>query len=168
MDAKYIIHTLLRSHRIGLRVLIIGRANAGKTTILQSVCHTTESPTIYRDRDFVLEEVRHGGPKVLTILSNATQITLDPSMEVGDRSSCLLSPINALTPSQRGEHDIDDQIVFPHHRGYVFHDSRGIESGGTEELQTLKKFIQEKASANQLHLRLHAIWFGLSCVNDVD
>jgi septin family protein len=30
------------------RVLVIGRANAGKTTILQRVCDTTESPTIYR------------------------------------------------------------------------------------------------------------------------
>jgi hypothetical protein len=30
------------------RVLIIGRANAGKTSILQRVCDTTESPTIYR------------------------------------------------------------------------------------------------------------------------
>ena len=30
------------------RVLVIGRANAGKTTILQRVCETTESPTVYR------------------------------------------------------------------------------------------------------------------------
>lgn len=30
------------------RVLIIGRANAGKTSILQGVCETTESPEIYR------------------------------------------------------------------------------------------------------------------------
>ena len=29
------------------RVLIIGRANAGKTTILQRVCHTTEQPKIF-------------------------------------------------------------------------------------------------------------------------
>ena len=36
------------------RVLVIGRANAGKTSILQRVCETTESPTIYRGN----EEVR--------------------------------------------------------------------------------------------------------------
>ena len=30
------------------RVLIIGRANAGKTSILQRVCETTDSPTISR------------------------------------------------------------------------------------------------------------------------
>jgi GTP-binding protein EngB required for normal cell division len=32
---------------IKFRVLIIGRANAGKTSILQRVCNTTESPEIY-------------------------------------------------------------------------------------------------------------------------
>jgi len=29
------------------RVLIIGRANAGKTTILQRICSTRENPEIY-------------------------------------------------------------------------------------------------------------------------
>jgi hypothetical protein len=29
------------------RILVIGRANAGKTTILQKVCNTTEEPVIY-------------------------------------------------------------------------------------------------------------------------
>ena len=33
---------------IRFRVLIIGRANAGKTSILQRVCETTSSPVIYR------------------------------------------------------------------------------------------------------------------------
>jgi GTPase SAR1 family protein len=37
------------------RVLVLGRANAGKTTILQRVCETTESPKIYRGG----QEVRH-------------------------------------------------------------------------------------------------------------
>ena len=29
------------------RILVIGRRNAGKTTILQRVCNTTEQPEIY-------------------------------------------------------------------------------------------------------------------------
>jgi tRNA U34 5-carboxymethylaminomethyl modifying GTPase MnmE/TrmE len=37
------------------RVLIIGRANAGKTSILQRVCETTGSPIIYREPGRVLE-----------------------------------------------------------------------------------------------------------------
>ena len=32
---------------VQFRVLIIGRANAGKTSILQRVCDTTESPEVY-------------------------------------------------------------------------------------------------------------------------
>lgn len=32
------------------RVLIIGRANAGKTTILQKICNTTDDPEIYNIR----------------------------------------------------------------------------------------------------------------------
>ncbi|KAF9531334.1 hypothetical protein CPB83DRAFT_786637, partial [Crepidotus variabilis] len=33
---------------IKFRVLIIGKANAGKTSILQRICDTTQSPTVYR------------------------------------------------------------------------------------------------------------------------
>jgi hypothetical protein len=35
-------------NNVKFRVLIIGRANSGKTSILQRVCDTTESPEIYR------------------------------------------------------------------------------------------------------------------------
>jgi len=92
------------------RVLVLGRANAGKTSILQRVCETTESPKIYR-----------GGEEV----------KLDPSMD-------------------RGEHTIEDELVFSNHTGYVFHDSRGIESGSTEELEILKDFIHRKCGENRL------------------
>src|SRR6266404_4690274 len=54
---------------IQFRVLVIGRANAGKTTILQRVCDTTESPTIYRQNsDGEREQVRLGGLTILPIL----------------------------------------------------------------------------------------------------
>ena len=29
------------------RILIVGRANAGKTTILRGICNSTENPVIY-------------------------------------------------------------------------------------------------------------------------
>jgi GTPase SAR1 family protein len=32
------------------RILVVGRANAGKTTLLQRVCNTTEKPEIF-DRE---------------------------------------------------------------------------------------------------------------------
>ena len=71
-----------------------------------------------------------------------------------------------LTLSQRGEHEIEDELVFSNHTGYVFHDSRGIECGGTEELDILRGFIQHKTSASRLQSRVHAIWFELLCVYD--
>jgi len=41
-----------QSHRqlpeVKFRVLVLGKANAGKTTLLQRVCGTTNSPIIYR------------------------------------------------------------------------------------------------------------------------
>ncbi|SRR6266404_7822945 len=67
----------------------------------------------------------------------------------------------SLALRQRGEHEIEDELVFSNHTGYVFHDSRGIECGGTEELHTLQEFIQRKANGSRLQTRLHAIWFEL-------
>jgi hypothetical protein len=46
MDSQQILPKVPDNLRF--RVLIIGRANAGKTSILQRVCDTTESPEIYR------------------------------------------------------------------------------------------------------------------------
>ena len=39
----------LRKKYTRFRILVIGRANAGKTTLLQRVCNTTEDPCIYDD-----------------------------------------------------------------------------------------------------------------------
>ncbi|KAF5344988.1 hypothetical protein D9756_011293 [Leucocoprinus leucothites] len=112
-----------RLPKIKFRVLIIGRANAGKTSILQRVCDTTESPVIYR---------RNGSKK--------EEIKLDPSMD-------------------RSEHRIEDEIIFSSHDGYVFHDSRGFESGGVEELKIVQNFVRQKSGEKLLASRLHAIWY---------
>ena len=43
--------------RIGrFRILVVGRSNAGKTTLLQRVCNTTELPEIYNSKG---EKVKH-------------------------------------------------------------------------------------------------------------
>jgi len=39
----------LRAKYTHFRILVIGRANAGKTTLLHRVCNTTEDPCIYDD-----------------------------------------------------------------------------------------------------------------------
>ncbi|KAJ7655513.1 hypothetical protein B0H17DRAFT_956344, partial [Mycena rosella] len=101
------------------RVLIAGRANAGKTSILQRVCETTESPEIYRIKVVDGQETRE----------------------------------------KRGQHTISDELIFANHRGYVFHDSCGFESGSTDELQRVQAFVSDRSQQTSLRERLHAIWF---------
>ena len=69
------------------RVLVLGRANAGKTTILQRVCDTTESPKIYRGG----KEVR-GTNFVCESDLIANQFKLEPSMDVSDNRTSLRLP----------------------------------------------------------------------------
>ncbi|KAF5378324.1 hypothetical protein D9615_008726 [Tricholomella constricta] len=114
----------LRAKAGRFRILIIGRANAGKTTILQKVCNTTEDPEIFDSE----------GNKV-------DLATVDPS-------------------GKRGMHDINDELVFRSNPGFIFHDSRGFESGGVEELEAVKNFITERAQEVTLSAQLHVIWCG--------
>ncbi|KAJ7859978.1 hypothetical protein B0H14DRAFT_2506506 [Mycena olivaceomarginata] len=107
---------------VKFRVLVAGRANAGKTTILQRVCETTESPEVYR----------------VTIDAHGTEI-------------------RELERS-RGEHDVSDELVFSNHPGYIFHDSRGLESGGTDELGGVQNFIRDRSQRRKLKERLHVVW----------
>jgi hypothetical protein len=39
-------------------------------------------------------------------------------------------------------HNIDDELVFTNHDGYIFHDSRGLEAGGEEELKIVQDFVR--------------------------
>ncbi|KAF8260210.1 hypothetical protein EI94DRAFT_1689891 [Lactarius quietus] len=117
MDAE---QTRRRIPKFQFRVLVVGRANAGKTSILQRVCETTEVPLFTEERKRYVVQ-----------------------------AFC----------QRRGEHDIDDELVFSNYQGYVFHDSRGIESGAIEELEILKAFIQRKCGEKKLRDKLHAIWY---------
>ena len=68
---------------IKFRVLIIGRANAGKTSVLQRVCDTTENPEIYNiDSEGVGTRVRSSFILVLLISSSHQVQQLGPSQEV--------------------------------------------------------------------------------------
>ena len=60
---------------------------------------------------------------------------------------------------QRGEHNIEHELSFTSHDGYVFHDSRGFEGGNETELEIVQDFVSRKLRARQLEDRLHAIWF---------
>ena len=87
-----------RIPHLRFRVLIIGRANAGKTSILQRVCDTTESPKIYRRG----EEVRSTNFVYKSELT-PDQVELNPSMEVSDTGIPLHLPLNAVS-ARRAHH----------------------------------------------------------------
>ncbi|KAG2063663.1 hypothetical protein BDR04DRAFT_1037373, partial [Suillus decipiens] len=109
---------------VRFRILIIGRANAGKTTILQRVCNTRENPEIYNSRGEKVRLVKLAG-------------------------RCY----------QRGEHDINNEMVFRSNPGFIFHDSRGFEAGGESEFDKVKEFIADRSKETKLTNRLHVIWF---------
>ena len=60
--------------------------------------------------------------------------------------------------SQRGEHDIENEMVFESNPGFVFHDSCGFEAGGVDEFQKVKMFVQTKSRERSLAKQIHAIW----------
>ncbi|KAJ7900832.1 hypothetical protein B0H13DRAFT_2664081, partial [Mycena leptocephala] len=104
------------------RVLILGRANAGKTTILERVAGAAISEA----------EVRRGEE--------------------------LLPAQMIRSQSDRGLHNVDDEIRFPSRPGFIFHDSRGVEAGSAEELSTVQQFVENRSSATSVREQLHAIW----------
>ncbi|KAJ8580653.1 hypothetical protein M405DRAFT_31699 [Rhizopogon salebrosus TDB-379] len=105
------------------RILVVGRANAGKTTLLQKVCNTTENPEIFDG-------------KWNKINADVVKSSVD-----------------------RGEHEINNELVFRSNPRFVFHDSCGFEAGGEDEFKNMKRFVSERASTRNLNERIHAIWY---------
>ena len=79
-----------------------------------------------------------------------------PSIEVGQVMMYGCTCSHAV--EQRGMHDIEHQITYPG-SNFIFHDSRGFESGSTEELEIAWRFIEKKAAETELKNQLHAIWY---------
>jgi hypothetical protein len=73
------------------------------------------------------------------------------------RRPCIDIGYNISSP-QRGEHDIENQMIFEGNPGFVFHDSRGFEAGGDRELKIVQQFIQQRSKARNVNKQLHAIW----------
>jgi hypothetical protein len=63
-------------------------------------------------------------------------------------------------------HNIEDELIFTNHTGYIFHDSRGFEAGGEDELKIVQEFVRRKSRERELKDRLHAIWFVPLGIND--
>jgi hypothetical protein len=146
---------------VKFRVLIIGRANAGKTSILQRVCDTTESPVISRkDQSSTHEEVLTFLILVALLISSSSRFDLTPQWRLdGLLFLCLSVMAGRDDLMQRGEHDIEDELTFANHTGYVFHDSRGFEAGEEMEVKIVQDFVRRRSQESRLNERLHAIWF---------
>ncbi|KAK7026310.1 GTP-binding protein [Favolaschia claudopus] len=119
----------IRSKLSHFRILILGRANAGKTTILKKVCNSVEDPEIF-----------------------------NPS---GEKAGRRIDPSIVQASAERGMHDIENQLIFKSNPQFIFHDSRGFESGSLEEIDQVKKFIRIRAWQYSLPEQLHAIWYCL-------
>ena len=141
------------------RILVIGRANAGKTTILRRVCDTTDDPMIF---DPSGKKVRYNSASscpILTFMPVILDRLIGPqSISEGKRFDAIdFVGYNVFTP-QRGGHDIDNQMIFKSNPGFIFHDSRGFEAGGDRELKLVLQFIQQRSKATNVNEQLHAIW----------
>ncbi|KDR72997.1 hypothetical protein GALMADRAFT_744746 [Galerina marginata CBS 339.88] len=115
-----------KRRKLEFRILILGRANAGKTTILERLAGASiDKAEVKRDGMLLADHAIEG-------------------------------------QSDRGLHNIDDEIRFPSLPGFVFHDSCGFEAGSLEELSTVQQFVEDHSSkVKHLRRQLHAIWMCL-------
>ncbi|KIJ34030.1 hypothetical protein M422DRAFT_35304 [Sphaerobolus stellatus SS14] len=131
-DSSFDVHTadsddleFWRLRRLRFRVLILGRANAGKTTILERIAGASIGEAeVWRDRKRLPGQIVKG-------------------------------------QSDRGLHNVKDEIRFPSRPGFVFHDSRGFEAGSSEELDAARRFVEDSAEVTNLKEQLHAVWMCL-------
>ena len=65
---------------------------------------------------------------------------------------------NLLKVCQRGEHDIENEMIFESNTAFVFHDSRGFEAGRIVELNKVKDFVQQHSTNRNIKDHLHVIW----------
>ncbi|KAG6811089.1 hypothetical protein H0H92_009015, partial [Tricholoma furcatifolium] len=79
------------------RILVIGRANAGKTTLLKRVCNTTEDPCIYDETNKTLLEPTSG-----FIFHDS------PGFETGDE--CQLHQVLSFIRNRAMATDVDRQL----------------------------------------------------------
>ena len=142
------------------RILIIGRANAGKTTILEKLCGGVMGgqPIIVFDKMGKLDII----PMYFLIFYSQVKnwnflnfIWYHQWRWIN--SLPWVYSLIALN-HQRGLHDIEDQITYDG-SNFIFHDSQGFESGAKEEIQVVWDFIEKRSAATKMKDQLHSIWY---------
>ncbi|KAF7968058.1 hypothetical protein HWV62_32081 [Athelia sp. TMB] len=76
----------------------------------------------------------------------------------------VISPSSEVL--HRGEHDINNEMIFESNPGFIFHDSRGFECGSVDETDKVKRFLETRGKARQLKEQVHAVWYCLSTDTD--
>ena len=71
----------------------------------------------------------------------------------------MAGSMNCTNCIQRGDHNIEDELIFRSNSRFVFHDSRGFETGSVNELNLMKAFVTDRATTMKLENRIHAIWW---------
>ncbi|KAI1129440.1 hypothetical protein F5Y10DRAFT_238256 [Nemania abortiva] len=69
------------------------------------------------------------------------------------------SIVTQESSNDHGVHDVDEGFEMDTLPGLIVHDSRGFQSGATEEIELLERFVKKRASAGKPEDRLDAIWF---------
>ncbi|KAI0422110.1 hypothetical protein F5X98DRAFT_326877 [Xylaria grammica] len=69
------------------------------------------------------------------------------------------SIVTEESSADHGIHDVDEGFEMDTLPGLIVHDSRGFQSGATEEIELLEKFVKKRATAAKPEDRLDAIWF---------
>ena len=141
----------LRATYTRFRILVIGRANAGKTTLLQRVCNTTEDPCIYDDDKNLVSVQRPEDKFCFWKFQLAWTYFSRTPFFIDIQKFADLS-------CQRGIHDIHRPFGFQSNPGFIFHDSPGFESGDEKQLQEVLLFMEKKAKSTEVDDQLHAIW----------
>ena len=70
----------------------------------------------------------------------------------------LAGDMNCSNYFQRGCHNIEDELIFQSNPGFIFHDSRGFETGSVNELNLMKDFVADRAATMKLEKCIHVIW----------
>ncbi|KAK7442499.1 hypothetical protein VKT23_016097 [Stygiomarasmius scandens] len=104
----------LRQKYKHFRILVVGRANAGKTTLLKRVCNTKEEPCIYDDQDNNLLEPTadrgiHDVNRPFAFKSNPQFIFHDsPGFEAGGVDE--LNKVQQFIERRAKATDVNDQL----------------------------------------------------------
>ncbi|KAM0424568.1 hypothetical protein ACHAPT_010285 [Fusarium lateritium] len=111
-------------------------------------------------------------------LSDTFKISVGPEIQcsrimvigrAGAGKSTLCSRVFGVDYPKASSHNVDvwEEVRFPqNNNSIIFHDYRGFETGATDLVQDVDKFIQERREMLKLEDQIHCIWYCISCVDD--